>query len=297
VTPAVTAGDLAQLAACWRSIGLRGATIEWELDRPAQLSGSLAMRLRSALGPALAAGGARSGTLCSIPGDGRPPALWFRGWSCPRQPVRRVRAELRCVGAVADDLPALRHALGRLRLPPTGGYGALAQAIDCSVVWHGTPAGGDSFGPPLVPSGDVAVAAGACRVEAVSPLHLTTGGRMVVDAPPLHVLVRSAGERLHQLGMHWGVGAEALPPVVGRAYRESQTARLAWAEVTRPAQVARRSSSTGQTQLLRGICGAFEYEGVSPLALTMLALGAEAGVGKDTAFGCGQLRVSVAEGP
>jgi CRISPR/Cas system endoribonuclease Cas6 (RAMP superfamily) len=33
------------------------------------------------------------------------------------------------------------------------------------------------------------------------------------------------------------------------------------------------------------------YEGLSPLALALLALGMELGVGKDTAFGCGAIRL------
>lgn len=282
--------EYAVLGACWRSIGLRSATVEWELSRAALLTGSLAMRLRSALGPALAGGGARSGTLASIPGDQRPAALWFRGWDCPPRPVRRLRAELRCVGAVEADWPALWCALSRMRLPAA--EGGLADTVDCSVTWRG---GGQALGPPHLDGGVPVPRAGPCLVEALSPLHLTAGGRMVTGPPRLPVLVRSAGERLRQLVSHWGAGAEALPAVVGRAFRESQAGQLAWAELGRPVEVTRRSSSTGQLQVIRGIRGVFAYEGASWLALAVLALGAEVGVGKEVAFGCGELCVSVAE--
>lgn len=290
-----TAEDVALLAACWRSIGLRSAIVEWELDRPARVTESLALRLRSALGPALAAGGARSGTLASIPGDGRPPALWFRGWDCPGGPVRRLRAGMRCVGAVEADWPALGRALARLRLP-SGGDGCFANAVACSVTWHGGAPDDDGFGPPISADGALSVSGGPCLVEALSPLHLTASRRMVSGPPELPVLVRSAGERLHQLCLHWGEGGQALPPIVGSAYRESLDGRLAWAEVTGFARVARHSASTGKRQVVRGVRGVFAYEDVGPLALKLLALGAEVGVGKDVAFGCGLVRISVAEG-
>jgi hypothetical protein len=290
-----SAEDVALLAACWRSIGLRSATVEWELDRPARLTDSLAMRLRSALGPALAAGGARSGTLTSIPGDGRPPALWFRGWDCPDRSVRRVRAGLRCVGAVEADWPALRRALARLRLPADGD-GCLADAVACSVTWPGGEVNGGGFGPPVSAAGAFAVSGGACLVEALSPLHLTATQQMVSGPPDLPVLVRSAGERLHQVCLHWGESGQALPSIVGRAYRESLEGRLAWAEVTGFARVARQSASTGKRQVVRGVRGVFAYEDVGPLALKVLALGSELGVGRDVAFGCGLVRLSVAEG-
>jgi hypothetical protein len=295
VTRSSIAPDLALLSACWRSIGLRGASVEWELDQPVRLTGSLATRLRSALGPALAAGGARSGTLANIPGDGPPPALWFRGWDCPARPVRRVRAELRCVAAVAPDWPALRRALSRLRLPPAGGHGPLAATVRCSVSWHGG-ATGDEFGAPLFDADALEISGGACLVETISPLQLVAQGRMVSGPPPFDVLVRSAGERLRQLCLHWAEGAEALPTLIGLAHRESRESRLAWAEMGRPVEVVRRSS-TGRTQLIRGIRGTFAYENASPLAMTLLVLGSEAGIGKGSAFGCGQLRVLAAEEP
>jgi hypothetical protein len=283
--------DLATLTACWRSIGLRGATVTWELDRPVRLHGSLAMRLRSALGPALGAAGARPATLSSIPGDSRPPAFWFLGWDCPDRPARRLRAGLRCVGAAAADWPELRAALGRLGLPAADQPRMLARAVGCSVSWQGGDGGGDAFGPPMVDDPTLDLDGGACLVEAVTPLQLRAGGRAITAPPPFEVLVRSAGERMRQLCLHWGRGAEALPPVIGRAYWEATGARFAWARAAREVAVERRSSSTGQVQVVSGVLGAFAYEEVGPLAMAVLALGSELGVGKDTAFGCGQVAV------
>ncbi len=285
--------DLALLTASWRSIGLRGATVEWELGRPARLTGSLASRLRSALGPALAGAGARAATLQSIPGDSAPPALWFLGWDCPPRPVLRLSAELRCVGAVAADWPELARALARVRLPAAGDLDALADARRCSVTWHGqgqrTAARGE-FGPPLVAEPDLDIAGGACLVEALAPLQLRAAGRDVTGPPPLDVLVRSAGERLRQLASQWGAEPPALRSVVGRAVLEAREARLSWARAASDG-FERRSSRTGQRQVVRGVRGVFAYEGVTPLAMTVLALGAEVGAGKDTSFGCGWYRV------
>lgn len=284
--------ELTLLAAGWHSIGLRGAVVEWELGRPARLVAPLATRLRSALGPALAAGGVRSGTLLSIPGDSRPPAVWFLGWDCPRGPVLRARAELRCVGAVAGDWPELAAALARMRFPAAGRPGALADTVRCSVSWRGAERSlAAEFGPPLVDEPALDLPAGTCLVEAVTPLQLRADGREVVGPPPLEVLVRSAGERFRQLCLSWGTGAEVLPRVIGRAYREARGARLAWARAGRPVPVVRRSSSNGQVQVIGGVEGVFAYEEVTPLAMAVLALGAEVGVGKDTAFGCGQMRL------
>jgi hypothetical protein len=296
MTATIVGEDLALLSACWRSIGLRGAVVEWELDRPARMQGSLAMRLRSALGPALEAAGVRPSTLRSIPGDSRPPASWFLGWDCPPVPVRTVRAGLRCVGSAAADWPELRAALCRLRLPAAGQPGVLAHTVGCRISWDGegvTEAG--AFGPPMVEEPALDLDGGACLVEAVTPLHLRIRGREITGPPPFEVLVRSAGERMRQLCLHWGSGAESLPPVIGRAYWEAAEARFAWARTAGQVEVKRRSSSTGQVQVVRGMVGVFAYEEVSPLAMAVLALGSELGVGKDTAFGCGQVAVHGAQ--
>src|SRR5258708_31659543 len=148
LAPGVAAEDLATLATAWRSLGLRAADVEWELAAPARIGGTLASQLRSALGPALAAAGVRWPTLHSIPGDSRPPALWFHGWERPSDPVTLVRAEMRCVGAVEPEWPELEHALARLRLPAAGAR-PLFDALPCPAAWPRPPgAGGAGPGGP-----------------------------------------------------------------------------------------------------------------------------------------------------
>jgi hypothetical protein len=283
--------DLALLAVAWRSIGLRAADVEWRLAAPALLSGTLASRLRGALGPALAAAGARQLTLLSIPGDSGVPPVWFLGWECPAGPVTRMRAGLRCVGAIEPDWPELAAALARMRLPSASRPGALVDAIECAVTWHGSTGGAASdFGLPMIADPHLAAPADACVVEAVTPLQLRADGK-IHRPPPLDVLVRSAGDRFRKLCEHWGSGGGRLPTVVGQAVREAREAHLSWARGGRAQDIARRSSRSGQLQLLGGVQGVFAYEDVSPLAMAVLAMGAELGVGKGTAFGCGQLRI------
>jgi hypothetical protein len=290
--PGAAPEDLALLGTCWRSIGLRSAVVEWQLDRPALLDGPLASRMRSALGPALAACGARSEMLLSIPGADRPSALWFLGWDGPPRPVLRLRAELRCVGVVAGDWARLEAALARIAFPPSHRPGPLARAERCSVTWSGAPdTCSPHSGPPPVDDPALTLPGGACVVEAVTPLQLRFRGIGVDEPPPLAILVRSAGERLRQLCLHWGAEAECLPPVVARAYREAIKARLSWARAGREPRVVRRSSSTGQRQVLEGVRGVFAYEGVTPVAMAFLALAQWLGVGKGIPFGCGQIRV------
>lgn len=292
---AATSEDLAVLAACWRSLGLRAAVVEWELDRPALLRPPLASRLRSALGPALAAAGVRSATLDSIPGEG-PPALWFLGWDCPPQPQTRLRAEIRCVGAVASDWTEQARAMSMMRFPGAAASGALVRTVHCEVTWQGgAHAAGAGFGPPLVEDPELQMSGGACLVEAVTPLQLTDGSQPVTGPPPFPVLVRSAGDRFRRLCVRWGSGAEALPPVVGRAYWEAAAARFAWGRAGRSG-AERRSGRSGLVQRMAGLRGVFSYERVTPLAMAVLTLGAELGVGKGTAFGCGQLRVFAGQG-
>jgi hypothetical protein len=202
-----------------------------------------------------------------------------------------VGADLYCVGAVEAEWPALRTALGRIRLP--GERGSLVSTLGCRVRWNGRADDEEAFGPALPPG--IMAHGDACLVEALSPLHLTAGGRMVTGPPPFDVLVRSAGERLRQLCRHWAEGADTLPPVVGRAVREARYARLAWTRPAASVAIVRQSSSTGREQVVRGMRGAFAYEDAGPLAVAVLALGAEVGIGKDTAMGCGTVRVSVAE--
>jgi hypothetical protein len=78
----------------------------------------------------------------------------------------------------------------------------LSGAVGSSVFWQGGEAGADRFGPPMVDDSALDKDGGACLVEAVTPLHLRTGGREIAWPPPLGLLVRQAGERMRQLCLH-----------------------------------------------------------------------------------------------
>jgi hypothetical protein len=273
------------LRGCWRSLGVRRLALEWELSGPTRLRPGLAGELRSALGPALRRMGAE-GVFRAVHGGEGVAAFWFVGWDSPRSPVSRVRAEAVCLGALAGSWPELAGALGRLCLTAVGG--GLVGSRHLRLRW--LPEGGEEVGfGPALPEPELELGGGACLVEALSPLCLRHRGRVLREAPPAEVLVRSAGERLRQLGERWG-RAEGLAAVVGRAVREAHRARLSWAS-TWVDGASRRSSRTGQVQELVGLRGVMAYEGLSPLALALLRLGVELGVGKDTAFGCGAIRL------
>jgi len=273
------------LRGCWRSLGVRRLALEWELSGPTRLGAGLAGELRSALGPALRRMGAEA-VFRAVHGGEGVAAFWFVGWDAPRGPVSRVRAEAVCLGALERSWPELAGALGRLYLSAVGG--GLVGSRRLRLCW--LPEGREEagFGPAL-PEPELELAGGACLVEALSPLCVRHRGRVLREPPPAEVLVRSAGERLRQLCQRWG-RAEGLSAVVGRAVQEAGRARLSWA-ATRVEGARRRSSRTGQEQELGGLRGVMAYEGLSPLALALLRLGAELGVGKDTAFGCGAVRL------
>jgi hypothetical protein len=273
------------LRGCWRSLGVRRLALEWELSGPTRLRPGLAGELRSALGPALRRMGAAE-AFWAVHGARGVPAFWFLGWDCPRGPVSRVRAEAVCLGTLAGSWPELAGALGRLCLSAVGG--GLVSCRRLRLRWLPGATGGRGFGPPL-PEPELELPGGACLVEAVTPLCVRSQGHVHREPPPPEVLVRSAGERLRQLGERWG-RAEGLAAVVGRAVREASRARISWARTwVEPGH--RRSSRTGQVQELVGLRGVMAYEGLSPLALALLRLGVELGVGKDTAFGCGAIRL------
>ncbi len=277
--------EIEALRRCWRSLGVRRLALEWELSGPTRLRPGLAGELRSALGPALRLMGAAE-AFRAVHGARGVPAFWFLGWDCPPGPVTVVRAEAICLGTLAGTWPELAAALGRLRLTAVGG--GLVSCRRLRLRWLPGAKGGRGFGPPL-PEPELELPGGACLVEAVTPLCVRSQGHVHREPPPPEVLVRSAGERLRQLGERWGEVGE-LPAVVGRAVQEASWARVSWAR-TRVESGHRRSSRTGQVQELVGLRGVVAYEGMSSLAMALLTLGAELGVGKDIAFGCGGIRL------
>jgi hypothetical protein len=129
----------------------------------------------------------RPQTVASIPGDNRPTAFWFLGWEGPPDADVRLRAEIRCVGAVAADWPDLARAFSRLRLPSADGGRALVTAVGCTVSWQGSAeAATGEFGPPLVESSALDLA-GAHTLVLEHPLR-------TLDAIHLAVALGDASE-------------------------------------------------------------------------------------------------------
>jgi hypothetical protein len=278
-------GEIEVLRRSWRSLGVRRLALTWELAGPARLRPGLAGELRSALGPALRQMGAHR-AFAAVHGPGGVPGFWFLGWDSPAGAVREIRAQAICLGAMAESWPELRAALSRLCLTRAGG--GVVKARQLHLRWLPGGEEGPGFGPPL-PAPELGLSGGACLVEAVSPLCVRSQGRVHREPPPMAVLVRSAGERLRQLCARWGEEGE-LRRVVARAVQEASQARLSWDRLG-VERAHRRSSRSGQVQELVGLRGVMAYEEVPPLAMALLSLGMELGVGKDTAFGCGSIRV------
>jgi hypothetical protein len=85
-----------------------------------------------------------------------------------------------------------------------------------------------------------------------------------------------------------GSPGAALPERVGRGLVGSRRLRLCWLPEGRGEAGFGPALPEPELELV-GLRGVMAYEGLSPLAL--LRLGAELGVGKDTAFGCGAVRL------
>jgi len=139
--------------------------------------------------------------------------------------------------------------------------------------WEGTP-------PELV-------------VEADTPLQLRESRQPVTSAPSARVLVRSAAERLRQLDLAWGGPVGDIRSPVATIVRAVEAAPV---ELS-PTTTERWSRANhGRPQALRGIVGRWQYQGLSPAATQLLRIGADTGIGKGVAFGCGSISVGSPHG-
>ncbi len=106
----------------------------------------------------------------------------------------------------------------------------------------------------------------AGRAEALTPSRVRNQGHR--ESP----LEGSARERPRQLRARWEEAGEP-PAAVGRAAREGRWVRCPWARL-RLEQTPRRSRRAGQVQELVGQRGVVTHDGVSPLTMAQLILGA-----------------------
>lgn len=199
--------------------------------------------------------------------DGQP-SLWFRGWHGPALAAGdRLTASLVVLAPVVPFMERLTAALDRLEI--------LGVALRLVAV---TP----------VADTEAPMPGTAVEVEARSPVALRAGGIFLTGAPPLAVLVRSAGERLRQLDVRWGAADAALPTAVGVAVRQSDQvdADVVAVRTEHALRVGRRARHR-----VGGVVGRWRYPAASPAVNVLLAAAARLGVGKGVAFGCGWISV------
>lgn len=125
------------------------------------------------------------------------------------------------------------------------------------------------------------------RVEFVTPAELK--GHETPGAPPFHVLMARARDRVSALRMAYGGGAPALD-FRGLGER-ARAVRLVESQLEHE-QRSRVSSRTGQRQELKGWTGRARYEGAMDEFLPVLRAAEHTGVGRHTVWGQGEIRVT-----
>jgi hypothetical protein len=130
------------------------------------------------------------------------------------------------------------------------------------------------------------------RVTFVTPTELKNG-RQQASRPEFDVLATRVRDRLSTLRELYGAGPLAID---FRAFGQ----RAAAVKMTRcdlaTVDIQRRSSRTGQTHSIGGFIGEAEYEGQLGEFIPYLTAAQWTGVGRQTVWGKGQIRVSEYEG-
>lgn len=166
-----------------------------------------------------------------------------------------------------DYVQSIREALGRL-------HGAELKTVS-----------GDEVVLSLEPSPEVATRA---RVEFLTPTELKTDGGLA-EAPEFAVLATRIRDRLSALKQFYGDGAL---PIDFRAFGERAAAvRMTECNVRPAAAASRTSRATGQTHPLGGFVGEACYEGDLTEFLPYLRAAEWTGVGRQTSWGKGEIRV------
>jgi hypothetical protein len=129
---------------------------------------------------------------------------------------------------------------------------------------------------------------GLLRIEFVTPTELKTEGK-IASRPHFAVLVARLAERVQALGacyQQWPADMSFRTLLEGA--REVEMRACSWEPVQGE---RRRSARSGQVHELRGYTGWAEYEGPIGRFLPLLEIGCWTGVGRNTVWGHGELRV------
>ena len=131
-------------------------------------------------------------------------------------------------------------------------------------------------------------ASGTLRLRFVTPTELKESGS-VVDEPRFPTLIHRLAERVRALGclyQGWAAGGWNQKDLI----LEAEAVKLTNWEWVR-SDAFRRSSSNGQVHSIGGFTGSAEYAGPIGKFLPLLEIGRWVGVGRQTVWGKGQIRV------
>ena len=190
----------------------------------------------------------------------------------------------------APVLPLFRAALGRLAVQGMGpgrGRVELVGVDQLDPEDHATPAGDGPVSPTVIPLHPAPDAPARVRVRFVTPTELKAGGR-VAEQPEFPVLFGRLRDRIATLRSLYGAGPLEMD-FQGMAARAAQVrmvaCQLSWA------RLERRSGRTGEIHPLGGFTGEAEYQGELAEFLPFLHAARWVGVGRQTVWGKGDLRV------
>jgi hypothetical protein len=144
--------------------------------------------------------------------------------------------------------------------------------------------------PSSVPLDGDSTPVSSVTLRFVTPTELKTGGR-VADRPEFGVLFARLYDRVNRLQALYGAGETK--PDTGRSACVTEGAagiRLTRCDLTWE-YASRRSTRTGQTHPLGGFSGEADYEGELARFLPWLRAARWVGVGRQTVWGKGEVRV------
>ncbi len=127
----------------------------------------------------------------------------------------------------------------------------------------------------------------AVEVEFLTPTELKSGSQLV-SRPDFPVLFARLRDRVSTLRALYGAGPLAID--FAALGQRAAAIRMTRCEV-RPVEVERKSSRTGQVHSLGGFIGSARYEGDLAEFLPFLHAGQYTGVGRQTVWGKGEIRV------
>ncbi len=191
---------------------------------------------------------------------------------------------------LTPTLPQFRNAFAQLSVQgmgPSRGRAELVGVDRLDLEDRASPAPDGLASPTVIPLDRAPDPVERVRIRFLTPTELKTAGRLA-EHPEFPVLFGRLRDRLSTLRALYGAGPLELDfhALTARAAQVRTVAcQLAWAHL------ARKSGRTGQVHPLGGFTGDAEYQGDLAEFLPFLAAARWVGVGRQTVWGKGELRV------